>query len=296
MSTLKKLFPLVFFMAFFQPSVWAQEEPVVLYQIRTTDGNEFVGFIIDETEQELILRTDSFGNLRILKANIVRMRVVESSKVKQGVLWADNPQSTRYFWTPNGYGLEKGEAYYQNIWVLYNQVSVGITQNFSLSAGMVPLFLFGGGSTPFWLVPKFSIPLEADKINMSAGAFIGTVLGEDVGKFGIAFSTITFGSRDHNVNFGLGWGFAGDSWAQSPIVNLGFMARTGPKGYFISENYFFRADDTSLVLLSAGGRRILGAVGLDYWLILPLGPEMEGLYFLPMLGVTVPMGNGKTKK
>jgi len=58
-------------------------------------------------------------------------------------------------------GLHKGEGYYQNIWVFWNQASFGVTENFSLGFGIIPLFLFGGEAgqySPIWVVPKLSYP------------------------------------------------------------------------------------------------------------------------------------------
>jgi len=270
----------------------SMEEPV-LVRIQTVQGNDFIGTVVSEDSEVVVLQTDSFGEIRIRKMDIKTRTLVDTTKIKEGVFWPDNLQSTRYFWTPNGYGLHEGEGYYQNIWVLYNQVSYGFTKRFSVSAGMVPLFLFYGGSTPIWIVPKFSIPVQHEKVNIGAGAFIGTVLGESEGGFGIVFGTTTFGSRDRNVNLGLGWGYAGGSFADFPIINVSFMSRVGPKGYFISENYYINLYDSGLLLLSFGGRRMLGNVGLDFALYLPFATEMDGFVALPLLGLTIPFGDFK---
>jgi hypothetical protein len=62
--------------------------------------------------------------------------------------------------------------------VLFNQGGYGVTNYFSIGAGILPVFLFGGGATPVWITPKFSIPVVIDKFNVGAGALAGTVLGE----------------------------------------------------------------------------------------------------------------------
>src|SRR5687767_1809845 len=126
----------------------AQQTDSTLSKVETTDGNTYVGKIVSETNETLTLRTDNIGELTFKKSNIVRITPVQSAQLKNGVLWSDNPQATRYFLAPNGYGLKRGEAYYQNVWIFFNQVSVGVTDNFSMGAGMVPLFLFAGAPTP----------------------------------------------------------------------------------------------------------------------------------------------------
>ncbi len=238
----------------------------------------------------MVLQTESLGEIRIPQ-NSIKTRTLLKQVVKVGNdIWLPNPQSSRYFWAPNGYGLEENTSYYQNIWILYNQFSFGLTNNFSLGAGMLPLFLFAGGSTPIWIVPKFSIPVEKDKFNLGTGAFLGTIIGEDTGIFGLLYGTATIGSRDKNVSFGMAYGFADGDWLNVPVINVSSMIRTGPRGYFITENYVITAEGETVVLLSAGGRSIIRNVGLDYSLWIPLGFEMDTFVAIPFLGITVPIG------
>ena len=270
----------------------SQEKPdtTVTLRIETIDGNIYIGRYVSEDSLAMVLQTESLGEIRIPQ-NSIKTRTLLKQVVKVGNdIWLPNPQSSRYFWAPNGYGLEENTSYYQNIWILYNQFSFGLTNNFSLGAGMLPLFLFAGGSTPIWIVPKFSIPVEKDKFNLGTGAFLGTIIGEDTGIFGLLYGTATIGSRDKNVSFGMAYGFADGDWLNVPVINVSSMIRTGPRGYFITENYVITAEGETVVLLSAGGRSIIRNVGLDYSLWIPLGFEMDTFVAIPFLGITVPIG------
>lgn len=262
-------------------------------RIETKDGNIYIGNLITEDSLTLVLKTDRLGVINIPLADIKSRTEMSDAKNVEGQFWLPNPQSSRYFWAPNGYGLEKGSAYYQNIWILYNQVSVGITDNFSIGAGMLPLFLFAGASTPIFFVPKISVPVVRDKLNIGTGAFLGTVLGEDTGWFGLLYGTTTVGSRDKNFSLGMAYGFSQDQWMQSPIWNLGGMIRTGPKGYLISENYIISGSGATVVIVSLGGRTIIRNVGLDYSLWIPFNDEMDSFFAIPFLGITVPIGKKK---
>ena len=260
-----------------------------LTKIETRDGNVYVGLVLEEDDETLILETETLGKISIGKEVIVKRSQIDISKLVGGKLWDDNPQSSRYLWTPNGYGLKKGEGYYQNIWVLYNQVSYGFSDYFSMSAGIVPVFLIGAGILgPVWIVPKFSIPIEKEIINMSAGAFIGTVYGSG---FGIVFSTVTLGNRNSNINFGLGWGFAEGEWAESPIINISGMHRVSARGYLLTENYYVPLFGENIVLLSGGYRYMARKIGIDFGLYIPIFSDMDVFIALPMLGVTIPFGN-----
>lgn len=273
----------------------AQETTAVdtlnLVKIETNDGNTFVGEITEETDRYVVLSTEKMGRVTIQKQDIKTRMHLQGIRKEKGEFWMPNPQSTRYFWAPNGYGLKKGEAYYQNIWVFYNQMSYGITNQFSMSAGMIPLFLLGGTATPIWVVPKFSFPVKENSLNIGTGAFMGTLLGEDVGIFGLLFGTATFGSPDKNFSIGLAQGFSTEGWLKIPLFNISGMVRTGPRGYFITENYLITVEGESAAMISAGGRSIIKNIGLDYSLWIPIIPDLGTFVALPFLGITVPIGN-----
>jgi hypothetical protein len=260
-----------------------------VYHIETTDGNDFMGTIVEQDATTLKLNTEKLGIITIKKIDIKSMRIVSGSKKEDGQYWLDNPQSTRYFWQPNGYGLKKGEGYYQNVWIFGNQVSTGLTDHLSVGVGLVPLFLFGGAPTPIWITPKVSIPVKKDKFNLGVGVLAGTVVG-DVGldggnaSFGIAYGSATIGSRDKNLSVGVGYGYADGSWASQPIITVSFLNRISDKGYIVSENYIF--PDGSLI--SIGGRRLVKRVSIDFGLFVPVAQGLDTFIGIPWLGIAVP--------
>lgn len=262
----------------------------MLWIIETRDGNEYFGKILKRDGGEIVLETENLGIINIRMENVRSMKVVNPQQVKDGEVWMENPQATRYFWAPNGYGLKKGEGYYQNVWVMFNQVSVGVTDNFSVGLGTVPLFLFSG-PTPVWITPKVSIPIKKDKINVGAGALVGAVVGEESSSFGLAYGVLTLGSRNKNINIGLGYGFIDGEWANSPTITLSAPIRTGKRGYFVTENYLLDTGDANLVLLSAGGRVVWNRISLDYGGLIPAGTDIDQLFIIPWLGFVVPFGN-----
>jgi hypothetical protein len=260
-----------------------------LVNIETNDGNEFIGQIVNEDSLKIVLKTEKLGEISIFRSDIKRQEILEVQQIKDGKYWFPNPQSTRYFWSPNGYGLKQGEGYYQNIWVLWNQFAYGLSDNFSIGGGIIPLFLFGGAPTPVFLTTKFSIPVVENKFSLGLGAFAGTVLGEEETGFGILYGLSTFGTPDNNVTIGMGYGFAGGEWAQSPMININGMFRVSSRGYFITENYYISAGDENVVLITLGGRWIIKKAALDYGLVLPIA-DIGQFVAIPWLGFTVPFG------
>ena len=265
-----------------------QRDTTALFRVETRDGNEYFGRILEQNNDQLRLETEKLGIITIRMMEIVDIDFVNRKEIKDEKYWFENPQSTRHFWSPNGYGLKRGEGYYQNIWVLFNQVSVGITDHFSIGAGAVPLFLFAGTSTPAWLTPKFSIPVQ-DNFSIGAGGLFGTVLGEQDTGFGIAYGLLTVGSRDQNMTLGMGYGYAGKTWATTPAISLSALIRTGARGYIVTENYYLSSGGEGVLLLSFGGRRIIKKTGLDFGVFIS-AVTGGGFLAVPWLGVTVPFG------
>lgn len=257
-------------------------------QVETVDGNTYIGIIVEQTADNVRIKTDKLGELNIPRSEIKRIIEVGAVKSKDGSYWLDNPQATRYFWAPNGYNLKEGEGYYQNVWVLFNQAVYGLTDNFSAGIGMMPLFLLGAEATPAWLTAKFSAHLVENKFNLGAGALLGTVIGEENTTFGILYGISTFGSKDKNLNVGLGWAFAGGEMAKSPTVNISGMVRVTSRSYFITENYFIGGSDIFVLITMFGGRSIIKRVGLDYGIVVPFSSDMDGFIAAPWLGFTIP--------
>ena len=258
------------------------------YRIETRDGNVFVGQIISEDENEVVLRSESIGTVTIQRSNIRSITRIDQNRIRDGVYWHSNPQATRYFFAPNAIGLEKGKGYYQNTWVLFNNVNYGVSDNFSVGGGIVPLFLFGSSSTPVWILPKVSFPVAKDKFYLGAGAMIGGVIGSDPDPLGILYGVGTLGNRDRNLSVAIGYGYAGDEVSSTPLINVSGMIRVSRRVYLLSENYFIpEAGVTGIG--SIGARWTSENFAVDFGLFSPLD-DADGFIGLPWLGVTIPFG------
>lgn len=275
----------------FSQEVEIPTDTTQLSSIETKDGNEFVGHIRAIEADVIVVKTESFGDVRIRRQDVKTIQPLAKNQIVAGEYWPDNPHASRYFFAPNGYGLRKGEGYYQNTWIFFNQVSYGFSDNFSLGVGIVPLFMFGGSASPIWITPKLSIPIKKDRFNLGLGGLFAVVVGEESASFGVAYGQTTFGFRDRNISVGLGYGYAGDSWASTPTISLSGVYRTGKKFALMTENYLFDAGDESIVLISAGGRFIGKRIAIDAGLVFPTVTDGDGYFIaVPWLGITVPFG------
>ena len=261
-----------------------------IWVIDTKDGNSFMGSITAEDSSGILLLTDIYGEVHIPLDQVKKRTSLTTTDLVEGAYWFENPHDTRYYFMTNGYGLQKGEGYYQNTWIMFNQVSYGITRHFTLGAGVVPLFLFAGSSTPFWITPKVAVPLVKEKLNLSGGMILGYMLGEDFG-FGIGYGALTVGSRESNLTLGAGWAYADAQWADSPTLTLSGMTRVGKKTYLLTENYYIATGYNSFLILSAGGRSVQRRLAIDYGLVFPIGADIGSFVAIPWLGIAVPFGN-----
>lgn len=265
-----------------------------IWRIVMDDGNEFYGTLQNETDTYVQLETETLGMITIQRKNIDLMELLAEATIKEGKVWLENLQATRYFWAPNGYGLAKGDGYYQNVWVLFNQASVGITDNFSIGGGLIPLFLFDfqEAPTPVFIVPKFSFPIRKNKINVGGGAIAGTIIGgedfDGIGPFGIAYGVVTVGGKDMNGTLGVGYGFADGDFSKYPILTAGGMKRIGRRNYFLTENYFIKGEEFTAGLIALGGRTVWQRISLDYGLVIPVSDELESFVAIPWISFSVP--------
>ncbi|MFA6400011.1 MAG: hypothetical protein WCX31_00060 [Salinivirgaceae bacterium] len=280
------------FCLFIVAEVNAQEynDTTQVWRIITIDGNEFIGTIKKKEPTQIIVTSPIYGEIMLNQSAINKMELVQQKQLIKGELWTDNPQSSRYFWVPNGYGLKKGEGYYQNVWVLFNQASYGFSNYFSVGVGMLPLFLFGGEATPVWITPKFSFPIVKDKFNLGVGTIVGTVIGEDAGTAGLVYSVATIGNRNTNLNFGVGYGFVDDDWGSTPVFSFSAMARVSRSSYLLTENYLITTEGETVSLIMIGARTVWTKVSIDYGLVVPISDEMDQPVAIPWLGFVVPFG------
>jgi hypothetical protein len=265
-------------------------EQAPLYRVETTSGQTLIGTIVSETDDTVVLDTRELGEVRLDRSTVARLTQIDPDRLRDGQYWYPNPQSTRYFFAPNALGIPQGEGYYQNTWVLLNNVNYGVSDHFSLGGGTVPLFLFGAEIVPVWILPKVSFPGPRDRVHLAGGAVLGGVFGDEGGGgASLLYGSATVGSRDRNATLGVGYGYADGSLTETPAVTLSGMTRVGQSLYLVTENYIFPGPETATVV-SAGVRWAPENFAVDFALFRPLSGDTGGVFGLPWLGITIPFG------
>lgn len=289
---MKKMIHIVICLLFFTVACWvpaqSQDQEKEWYRVETIEGNVFFGYLISEDDRSVVLNVESVGEISILRENIRSMNQIDPDQIKNGSYRYDNPQATRYFFAPNALGLKKGKGYYQNTWIFFNNVNYGISDNFSLGGGIVPLFLFGANTTPVWILPKVTIPVSGDRFHLGAGAMFGGLVGEESETLGLFYGVGTLGNRNNNMTVGIGYGYAGSEVSRTPLINISGMVRVNRRLFLLTENYFVPEAEAGGIL-SAGLRWTTEQFAVDFGLFRPTdgGGDLIGV---PWLGVTIPFG------
>ncbi len=277
--------------------IWSQTDTSIGQQVelRTSDGNTYVGEILSMTETEIVLKTSSLGEITLDRATVNKVVYRDSEQELDDKGYPiDYHNSTHYLVNPSGYALQKGQSYYENIGVFFNSYSVGITNNFTLSGGLElisPLFLQRVPS--LYISPKLSF-----NFGEKAGAFsVGsTVLAafddDDVFSVGVVQAALTIGSRNNNFTFGTGIGFSFNDGLAEGLLPFYFsgMWRLSKKISFVTDNFVFTDFDGGFGLLSAAVRIHFAKNGSAFNAGLWRPTEDTGpVLALPFVSATIPI-------
>lgn len=164
------------------------------------EGNVFVGKLLEYDSNEVVFRMNT-GDTLIYKPDEVEMVKISPSLT--------TPINERLLFSPTGFALEKGENEYRNMMLLYNSYHRGITKNFTLGGGVMPIFISFLG----WVDAKYSMEFSKN-IHISAGGLLGggyvIDFSEDENSGGWnkysfmgGFGAVTIGSKDRFINFSL---------------------------------------------------------------------------------------------
>jgi opacity protein-like surface antigen len=222
----------------------SQERSSQMYRVELNDGSVFFGQILEQDEQRIILKTKSIQRIELLRSDIKQLEAISSSAFRDGSYWFPNPNSTRYLFGSSAFNLKKGEWSYQNTYLFFNAVNVGITDFLSVGVGLELVSTIGsissGSFEPvFFFTPKVGVPVT-DNFSAGGGLLLFSFPDFDGGReqLSIAYGTGTFGNVDKNLTVGMGWGYFDGEFSPSPVVTIAGLSRFSRKLAFVSENWF----------------------------------------------------------
>lgn len=281
---------ILFFLFVSQLNLFAQtSSPSVLnLSITTIDHQTFKGVLLSQDDKTITLQTNSAkvtidkAKIKVINYDDQNIIVNEDNDIKR---YRNFP--SRYFVGSSAYSLKKGEAYFSNDWIFFNEIDYGVTNSFSVGAGIIPLFLINGFPTPVWIKAKIAIPLSPKNINMSVGAMTGTIIGGELEGFPINLNgSMTFGSLKNNLTLGANIFFIDNN--HNFIFNVSAKLNLTNKTSIMTDNFFTLSSGPDFENVSlVGARTIFGKLALDYGLFIPTKVFDEEFILLPFLGVKI---------
>lgn len=298
---------LAFFLLFaLVPPVLAQEaDTTALVRIELADGSVFVGTIVSETADEVVLRTQGGAEVTIPVAQI-RRRAPFEGRVRAGRVVADDPNRTRLLFSPTARPLGRGQGYVAVYELVIPFVAVGITDAVSVSGGTILLpEAFG---RVLYVAPKVTV-VNQERLAVALGGIgLGVFVDGESGSAGIGYGLATYGGPERAVTFGAGVAFAEGEIASGAVLTVGGEAQVSGSIKLISENYVipYRSEvyicpngghctadeETSYeVLLSAGVRFFGERLAADFALWTSPGAIGEDIFpFIPWVGFAYNFG------
>ena len=250
----------VLFCAFFAKGQYRPDS--TQFRLETRDGNVYYGYMVSQEFDEVVFQTKNIGTIRIQKSDIKSIQAVDSSSKSSSTTQVRSFHTSHYFNTPSGYGMKKGEINYKNTYLFVNHLNYGFSDRFSLGIGTVPLFLFAGTNSPFWLTPKLSFPLVENRVNLSFSGFLAGITGySEIVSLGSG--VVTLGDRNKNISGGLTYGLYDGQVTELPLFTLSGMLRSADNHFFMGEGFI----STDFRVAIVGGRWIWKNASIDYGLM-----------------------------
>lgn len=251
--------------------------------IETMDAGQVIGTIQSMDEENIVLETESTGTITLQQTKVKKIKRLTKANFVKGKYWFDHPNRTRYFLGSSGFGLKKGEGFYQNILLFYNGAAYGFSDNFSVAAG---------GNLLDWarfllLSPQFSFPVS-EKIHLGTGVTFALLPNGDASAF--LYGVATFGTPKANFSVNLGYGYNEGGLAEVPFASVSGQLRFAKNFAFVTENFLIPYDSEVYVMGSYGLRILFESVSIDIGLLVNDDTVAEFTIGFPFGTLVVPFG------
>ncbi len=265
------------------------DDPALVYAVTLTNATTLIGRIT-LVSADSVRVVSSAMTATVARREVRSVRAYPATALHDGVLWPENPHATRLLFAPTAIPLRRGEGYFADFWIFFASAAVGVTDRFTMGAGMSLLPLSNVGDNIFYALPKYTV-VSQPRLKVALGALIASVpwsSNDDGGRrrqsLGILYGVATTGSPESNLTLGAGWGYVGGTLANKPVITVGGQHRATKRIALISENWFIPFDNEVGGFVSYGVRMLGDKIAVDLALGSPV--DADTFYFpgFPLLG------------
>jgi len=223
-------------------------------QLVLRDGSSLNGRVVEVTSTTVRFAS-AIGETTIPRTSIAKVRLVDPTSIHDGQVWPEDPSRTRLFFAPTGRMLKTSETYFTDAYIFFPSIQVGLTDQFSVGAGMSIFPGLGIDEQFYYLTPKLGV-YASPNVNVAIGALVGGAKefsGES--PVGIGYGVATFGDENTNATIGTGFGFSRGNTSSLGVVMLGGSTRVSKSMALVTENYITTSGDVNVG--ASGGVRFM---------------------------------------
>jgi hypothetical protein len=269
------------------------DDPALVYAVTLANATTLVGRITMVSADSVRIASAAM-TATVARREVRTVRAYPATALHDGVLWPENPHATRLLFAPTAIPLRRGEGYFADFWIFFASAATGVTDRFTLGAGMSLFPSDNFADNIFYALPKYTV-VSQPKLKVALGALMASVPWDsnDDGSrrrqsLGILYGVATTGSRESNLTLGAGWGYVGGTLADKPVITLGGQHRATKRIALISENWFVPFDGNDVGGFVSYGVRMLGEkIAVDLALGSPVGAEEFYFPGIPLLGFAI---------
>ena len=265
------------------------DDPALVYAVTLTNATTLIGRIT-LVSADSVRVVSAAMTATVARREVRSVRAYPATALHDGVLWPENPHATRLLFAPTAIPLRRGEGYFADFWIFFASAAVGVTDRFTLGAGMSLLPLGNFGDNIFYALPKYTV-VSQPRLKVALGALMASVpwTRSDDGNrrrqsLGILYGVATTGSPESNLTIGTGWGYVGGTLANKPVLTVGGQHRATKRIALISENWFVPFDNGGGGFVSYGVRMLGEKIAVDLALGSPVGTDTFYFPGIPLLG------------
>jgi hypothetical protein len=265
------------------------DDPTLVYAVTLSNATTLIGRVT-LVSADSVRVVSAAMTATVARREVRSVRAYPATALHDGVLWPENPHATRLLFAPTAIPLRRGEGYVADFWIFFASAATGVTDRFTLGAGMSLLPLDNFGDNIFYALPKYTV-VSQPRLKVALGALMASVpwTRSDDGNrrrqsLGILYGVATTGSPESNLTLGAGWGYVGGTLANKPVLTVGGQHRATKRIALISENWFVPFDNDVGGFVSYGVRMLGEKIAVDLALGSPVGADAFYFPGIPLLG------------
>lgn len=258
-----------------------------VHAIYLVDGTRLVGRIMRITTDSVRV-VSAAATTMLARAAIREVRQYRVTELRNGELWPENPHASRLIFAPTAIPLRTGEAYFADFWIFLVSAGVGVTDRFTVGAGMSIVPGLSLEKNVLFLLPKYAV-VNQPRLKVALGALAARVGGFESGSksLGILYGVATAGTRESNLTLGAGWGYLGGTLSNKPVITLGGQHRVSKRLSLISENWLFPFEGDASGVVSYGLRVLGEKISVDFAFANSINSGGATFPGIPLLGFAV---------